>query len=68
MVNNFEEALHQGYSAADMVADIKENEERCMQLGCGECKYRYHNSPTCDMIFRESAIYARCPYFRKEEE
>ena len=67
MGNGYEEALHQGYSAADMAADMEEMEKRMQDIGCFDCKYRDRNSRTCDVVIRdESGTYQRCPYYKKE--
>lgn len=64
MSNPFEEAMHQGYSAADMVADMNEMQERMNHLGCEGCKYGILYHPTCNGIIQGSM--AKCPY-RKEK-
>lgn len=64
MSNNFENAMHHGYSAEDMRADIEEQEGRCRDLGCFLCVYRDRNSPTCDRV-RDGEM-ERCPYYKKE--
>ena len=65
MGNGYEEAMHQGYSAADMAADMEEIEKRVEGLGCRICKYRDWNSRTCDNVI--SGFLERCPYFKKED-
>lgn len=63
-MSSFEEALHQGYSAEDMAADMKEKEIRCMDLGCNSCRYQDRNSPTCErMIDGDLNV---CPYYKEE--
>lgn len=61
-----EEARHQGYSAADMAAEMKEREKRMQDLGCFTCKYQQKGFATCEVILNGEDTYPRCPY-RKEE-
>lgn len=63
MSNPFEEAMHHGYSEADMAADMQEMEERMEHLGCKKCKYIDMYHPTCNGVIQGSM--AKCPY-RKE--
>ena len=63
MSNGFEVAMHQGYSAADLAADMKEKEIRCMELGCNSCKYRDWNSATCDRMI--DGDLSTCPYYKE---
>ena len=65
MSNAFEDARHQGYSAADMAADMAEKMARCQALGCLTCAYKDRISATCDYIIDQETIYEHCPY-RKE--
>ena len=66
MANEFEEARHQGYSAADMTADIEEQENRINELGCLTCAYGERYSNTCITVREETTLYTKCPY-RKEK-
>ena len=61
-----EEARHQGYSAADMAAEMQEREKRMQDLGCFTCKYQQKGFATCEVILNGEDTYPRCPY-RKEE-
>lgn len=65
MGNAFEEAMHQGYSAADLSADMEEFTERLQEIGCFTCIYRERNSSTCSVVLNEDKLYPKCPY-RKE--
>lgn len=62
MSNDFENALHQGYSAADMAADMAEVEARTNELGCYCCRYGQEYHPTCNNII--AGCLGRCPYFK----
>ena len=66
-MSNFEEAKHQGYSTADMAADMAEAQQRLNDLGCPICKWGEYRSPACYSIF-EDVTKIVCPYFRKEGE
>ena len=63
MGNAFEDAMHNGYSVADLEADQKEAEQRAKELGCYDCGYSSIYHPTCNAM-REGTL-AKCPYFKK---
>ena len=63
MGNSFEEAKHQGYSQADMLADARETEEQMELLGCRECKYGESYHSCCASIIEQRL--EKCP-FKKE--
>ena len=64
-MSSFEEARHQGYSAAEMAADIAEQEKRAKDLGCFKCKWGELYSPSCDSI--RGGVKVLCPYFKNKE-
>lgn len=65
---SFEEARHQGYSAADMAADAAEQVNRLQQLGCGICRYRLGNYHVCAAVIEDKDnVFEHCPY-KKEAE
>jgi len=66
MANEFEEARHQGYSAADMKADIEEQKNRINELGCLTCAYGESHFNTCITVREVTTLYSKCPY-RKEK-
>ena len=69
MSNSFEDAMHQGFSRADMAQEVEEMEKRIEELGCHLCKYSKRSIRTCETIIEDvEGIYPRCPYFKKEEE
>lgn len=61
-MSDFENARHQGYTAAEMAADAAEATQRMKELGCFSCKYgvRYR---ACETLIEGD--YDKCPY-RKE--
>ena len=65
-MSNFEEAMHNGYSRADLASDMQEKEKRCQTLGCPTCAYRNRISVSCDYVIEQDTIYEKCPY-RKED-
>ena len=65
MSNEFEDAKHQGYSAADMASDVAEQMARYQELGCMSCIYAERYSNTCLTIRENADTYTKCPY-RKE--
>ena len=65
---DFEEAIHQGFSRADVAQEIKEMDERMNHLGCRECFHLPEGSSVCDMIIRRDDAFKDCPYFFKKEE
>ena len=62
MSNDFENALHQGYTQADLAADEAEATQRMKELGCFACKYgaRYR---ACETVIEGD--YDRCPYYKE---
>lgn len=62
-MSDFENALHQGYTAADMAADVEEATQRMNALGCFSCRYGKIAHPTCRGVIKGSLM--KCPY-RKE--
>lgn len=66
-MGSFEEARHQGYSEADMAADMEEAEIRATQLGCQRCKYQTSGSASCERVFLQEDLYRTCPYFKQKE-
>lgn len=67
-MSNFEEARHHGFSRADYEQEEHEKEQRCIQLGCPDCKYKDYNAVTCGIIFDDEELYKKCPYFKKEDK
>lgn len=66
-MGSFEEARHQGYTAADMAADQAEYEQRMQALGCFQCKYGADLYRVCGTIIEDKDnVFEHCPYFRKE--
>ena len=59
MGNGFEEAMHQGFSAAEMAADMKEMEDRCEALGCLSCLYRDRYAAICGRVIDEDDLYSK---------
>lgn len=66
-MSTFEEAMHHGFSRADLAQEIKEMEERIDQLGCNRCIHRFENSHVCDQIIRHPERWSECK-FKFEEE
>ena len=65
MGNGFEEAMHQGFSAAEMAQEAQEQMARVNSLGCLSCLYRDRNAAICGRIIEDDDLYSKCPY-RKE--
>lgn len=61
-MSSFEEAKHQGYSKADMAADMAEYAARMTELGCYACQYSSLYHATCDNMIKGSL--PKCPYYR----
>lgn len=67
-MNNFEEAMHHGFSRADVAQEIKEMDERMHQLGCLRgCIHFQKCSPVCDCIIRHDEKWDKCNFYIKEE-
>lgn len=66
-MNNFEEAMHHGFSRADVAQEIKVLDERMHQLGCNSCFHAKENSPVCDCIIRHDEKWDSCNFYAKEE-
>ena len=62
-MSDFENAKHQGYTAADMAADEAEATQRMQALGCFSCKYGAAYRACTTII---EGDYDKCPYFKKE--
>ena len=61
-MSSFEDARHQGYSAAEMAADMAEVASRMQALGCYGCKYSSLYHATCEGIINGEL--AKCPYIK----
>lgn len=66
MGNAFEEAVHHGYSAAEMAADMQEQMDNMRRLGCNNCVYIKDYHYTCVNVISNADNYIKCPYFKKE--
>ena len=64
MVNSFEDAMHQGFSASEMADEMRELRERCQNLGCETCMYRNMAHPTCYRIIKNEDL-EKCPYYKE---
>lgn len=62
-MSDFENALHQGYTAAEMAADEAEAIQRMGALGCGICRYRLGHYMVCATIIMGD--YDKCPYHKE---
>ena len=62
-MSDFENAVHHGYTAADMAADQAEATQRMKALGCFSCRYGTLYHPTCNRIIQGSLM--KCPYFKE---
>ena len=56
MINELEDALHQG----------DEKAKRMRELGCLSCVCRDRASKTCDSVIEMSDTFYDCPYYKKE--
>lgn len=70
MNNAFEDAMHQGFSRADMAQELMEMERRMHGLGCDRCLYRDEISPVCETIINHPEKFFSCGFCceRSEEE
>ena len=66
MSNEFEDALHQGFTRSEMAQEMDEREMRANELGCLSCVYRARASKTCDAIIEMDDTFHDCPYYKKE--
>ena len=61
-MSNFEDAMHQGFSRADMAQELMELEKRMHGLGCDRCLHRDEISPVCDMIINHPEKFFSCGF------
>lgn len=68
MSNAFEDAMHQGFSGADMAQELMEMERRMHGLGCDRCLYRDEISPVCETIIKHPEKFFSCGFCCERSE
>ena len=68
MSNAFEDAMHQGFSRADMAQELMELEKRMHGLGCDTCQHQCENAPTCNTIINHPEKFFSCGFYCENEE
>lgn len=68
MGNGFEEAMHHGYSAEEMAADMQEQMDVMRRLGCNNCTHLNDYHVTCFNILTNEEKYIKCPFFKEEKK
>lgn len=62
MGNAFEDAMHQGFSRAEMAHEIMEIHQRMFDLGCLGCQHMNENSPVCACVISHPEKYDSCMF------
>lgn len=65
MSNNFEEAIHQGFSRSDMAQEVSDTTERMEELGCFHCVHGRQCSPSCARIIDDEETFKTCHFFKE---
>ena len=66
MANSFEEAVHHGYSVAEMAADMQAQADAARRLGCPTCRHVTDYHVTCLNMISNADSVKKCPYYRQE--
>lgn len=65
MANAFEQAMHHGFSRAEMAQEMMEIHQRMIDLGCVACQHNKENSPVCACIIAHDEKYDSCMFLSK---